>query len=62
MDINDIKHLIIVWFVNVLAWSLAWLPILQAISFVLAIVYTSMNIYNRIFKFLKSKKDEKKHF
>jgi hypothetical protein len=62
MQIQDIKHLIIVWFVNVVAWSLAWLPILQAVSFFLAIIYTSMNIYNRISKFFKSNKDEKKHF
>ena len=62
MDINDFKHLLIVWFVNILAWALAWLPILQALSFILAIVYTSMNIYNRIKNFLNKNKDEKKYF
>lgn len=62
MDINDLKHLLVVWFVNVLAWSLAWLPILQAFSFLLAIVYTSIKLYEKIKNIFKKHKDEKKYF
>ena len=58
MNFENIKHIIIVWFINITAYCLAFIPVLQFFALFLAIVVsvTSLIInFTNIFNIFKKK-------